>query len=91
MKKKKKSQELKKKNEEKEKRQTYPWQWFFDPRLTDLFLFFFFTRLLGQCKRLQFLDVSFCSQLSTEFIRNLQASYPNVDFKKSFVVNEDPL
>lgn len=49
------------------------------------------TRLLGQCKRLQFLDVSFCSQLSTEFIRNLQDSHPSVNFKKSFVVNEDPL
>ncbi|XP_068749204.1 F-box/LRR-repeat protein 4-like isoform X2 [Montipora capricornis] len=49
------------------------------------------TRLLRQCKKLQFLDVSFCSQLSTEFIRNLQAMYPNVSLKKSFVVNEDPL
>ncbi|XP_027048979.1 F-box/LRR-repeat protein 4-like [Pocillopora damicornis] len=46
------------------------------------------TRLLKECKKLRFLDVSFCSQLSKEFVENLRSMYPDVSIKKSFVTDD---
>lgn len=46
------------------------------------------TRLLKECKKLRFLDISFCSQLSNKFVENLRSRYPNVSIKKSFVTDE---
>ncbi|KAL9967950.1 hypothetical protein ACROYT_G026265 [Oculina patagonica] len=46
------------------------------------------TRLLKQCKNLKFLDVSFCSQISRELVRNLRSMYPKVSIKRSYVTEE---
>lgn len=46
------------------------------------------TRLLKECKKLRFLDVSFCSQLSKEFVEHLRSMYPDVSIKKSFVTDD---
>ena len=48
----------------------------------------FSCRLLKECKKLRFLDVSFCSQLSKEFVENLRSMYPDVSIKKSFVTDD---
>ena len=45
-------------------------------------------RLLKQCKHLKLLDISFCSRLSKELVRELSSMYPNVSIKRSFVTEE---
>ncbi|XP_031551802.1 F-box/LRR-repeat protein 4-like [Actinia tenebrosa] len=42
-------------------------------------------KLTANCTKLKFLDVSFCSQLKTDFIQELRTAYPKISIKKSFV------
>lgn len=41
-------------------------------------------RLLDSCKRLEFLDVSFCYAFTKDVVRGLTQTYPRVSFKRSF-------
>ena len=52
--------------------------------LVILFYAYCYIRVCKECQKLVFFDVSFCSHVSEEDIKELRKLYPRVCFKRSF-------